>query len=214
MNPTHWMLPFLFLAGFIFASDINSPEWRGLPSSTYQKWSFSTSDPSPIADEYDNTYGTPIVTPPIVGSWYDQVGVHYGVWFSKMISFSVPNDAGTLNETKYRVQITWSSTPVMGTADMNLYVRDSLGLVPAVQADIIDQYSISGWRYTTFEITTAPFDSTPVVYFETRNSGYAEPVDIDEVIIDTIVIPEPATLLLLASGGLLLRRKMNPCKSR
>ena len=94
-----------FMVGYSFASDFNPPEWRGLPGSTYQKWTFSASDLSPIADDSNNPYGTPVVTHTINGNWYDQFSSLQGVWRASTISFLVPNDTETLNDTKYKIQI-------------------------------------------------------------------------------------------------------------
>jgi hypothetical protein len=98
----------LLLSGLLLA-DFNPPQWRGFPGSTYQKWSFSNSDISPIADDYSNPYGMPRVSQPIVGNWIDQsYNGHQGVWFSDTISYLVPNEAEAMNKTRYRVQIIWA----------------------------------------------------------------------------------------------------------
>jgi len=199
---------FGLLAGFCFASDFNPPAWRGLPGSTYQKWSFSTSDSSPVANDYNNPYGIPSVITPIDGDWYDQHGNQQGIWHSETINFLVPNDTATINNTKYRIQMIWNIL-TLTVADMTFYIHDNLSSVPSIQADIIDQYYNSGLSYTTFEVTTTPFDSTPAVYFEARRrlDSQIESVYVDEVIIDSLIIPEPVTLALLGLGGLLLRHK-------
>lgn len=196
----------LLLSGLLLA-DFNPPQWRGFPGSTYQKWSFSNSDISPIADDYSNPYGMPRVSQPIVGNWIDQsYNGHQGVWFSDTISYLVPNEAEAMNKTRYRVQIIWAA-PTFRVTDMSLYICNTLGNLPVIQANIVDQFYNSGWNYTTFEADAVPFISMPVVYCETRSGGYSQKAYVDEIIIDTIVTPEPTTLLLFGLGGPLLHRK-------
>jgi hypothetical protein len=198
----------LCLVATAFASDFNPPAWRDSPGSTYQKWSFSTSDTSPIADDYNNPYGIPTVTNTINGNWNNQIFGHQGIWNAQTINISVPNDTTTLNNTKYRVQMIWD-VPSTSPVDMSLYVHDYLCTVPAVKADIVDDYTVlegAVWRYTTFEATTMPFNSFPVLYYQAQiiHNAQIVPVYVDEIIIDTIIIPEPLSLLLLAAGGTLL----------
>lgn len=204
----------LFFSVQSFATVTNPPDWRGSPGSTYQIWDFSTSDTSPLADEYNNSYGTPEVDGTISGNWYDQRYGHQGVWYSESINLSVPADTTTLNNTKYQVQMIWnglSSSPV----ELSLYLWDGLNSATTVKADIIEDNSIldptgsAYWNYTTFELTTSPFDSTPLLYYEAEITSMSKVTSayVDEIIVDAVIIPEPASLALLGLGGLLIRRK-------
>jgi hypothetical protein len=91
-------------------------------------------------------------------------------------------------------------------------VCDGLYSEPAVEMDIIDDYTVLDgpiyWHYTTFEAITSPFDSASISYQAVMiHNSQVVPVYIDEIIIDTISVPEPAMLALLALGGVLIRRK-------
>ena len=194
------------------ATVINPPVWRGSVGSTYQEWSFSTSDTSPVADDYNNSYGTPEVNGTISGDWYAESHGHQGVWDALSINLSVPADMTTTNDIKYQIQMIWlglSSSPV----DLSLYVWDELNSAPAVDAVIIEDKSIldptgrAYWNYTTFEVTTSAFDSTPLLYYEAEITSISRiiPVYVDKIVVDAVIVPEPASLLLFGAGMVLLR---------
>jgi hypothetical protein len=200
------MLSSLSSAGVYPIESINSS------GSTTQTWRFSTSDALPIvADEFSNPYGTPTITDIIEGVWSDQKINRQGVWEARSINFCIPNDTATVNDTKYRITMIWN-VQATTSPTLRLYVGDILNTSPAVEADIIEDYYIPNslwWKYTVFEITTQPFASIPVIYFEAEFLHLSKivPIYVDEVIIDTITIPEPATLVLLGVGGLMLRKR-------
>ena len=205
MRQFSWFVSWL-LCSHILVADFNPPAWRNLPGTTYQRWEFSVSAPLPIADDYSNPYGSPTVTNSIVGNWYDQVSNHQGIWYSETISFSVPIAPETLNDTKYRIQMVWMS-PTIAITNVSFFARDSGGIVPATQAEIIDQYYDLGWTYTTFEMVAAPLDSIPILYFEAKSKGNLQSVYVDEIIIDSILIPEPNAFVLLSIGAVITATK-------
>ncbi|HEG43000.1 MAG TPA: PEP-CTERM sorting domain-containing protein [Phycisphaerales bacterium] len=192
-----------------FATVINPPDWRGSVGSTYQEWDFSTSDTSPISDDYNNPYGTPEVDTSISGDWYAESHGHQGLWDALSINLSVPADTTTTNDIKYQIQMVWlglSSSPV----ELSLYVWDELNSASAVEAVIIEDESILDfWNYTTFEVTTSAFDSTPLLYYEAEITSISRiiPVFVDKIVVDAIIVPEPASLLLFGAGLVLLGRR-------
>jgi hypothetical protein len=61
----------------------------------------------------------------------------------------------------------------------------------------------SGWRKLVFGLRIYPNPISETISFTLLNSG----ADINYITVDTICIPEPATLALLALGGLLFRKR-------
>jgi hypothetical protein len=187
------------------ADDLNPPPWRGEPGTTFQQWVFSDSNPTPPPDLVDNPYGVPgaQVWPGTGQDWFDVWGGRQGVWpLSGAMEFYIPN-APPPNEYKdIWIQLTWAqqvttSEPILSSD-------------PAGTVELLDQVDIgptgepapagANWWHSTFNIRIYPNPD-----FETiRIDGT---VMVDQVVIDTICAPEPASLGLLALGGLALLRR-------
>ena len=185
-------------------ADLNPPSWRGQDGTTIQSWSFLNDDILPIADSYSNLYGIPTVSEEIVGTWHDST-YKQDTWLTDNIIFCIPTNDNA-SEISYRIQAVWdpsATTPV----ELRFYLSDTQGNV--YQAEIIDDYKLSGWEYTTFELTVENTGNYSLLYFD----AYAPAMDrtlntfINEVIIDTKDVPEPASIILLSVGSIFLKRK-------
>jgi hypothetical protein len=206
----HHCLLILFLSGMLWA-DFNPPEWRDSPGSTYQKWTFSTDSTSSIADSYNNLNGTPSMGNIADGRWLAQVGSQLGVWEAKSMNFYIPNDT-TKPETTYRIEMVWD-VQASGYPALHVYVGSGADTASAIEATIIENSLIPNswrWQYTIFEITAPTCTSTPAIFFKAEFTDFSRitPIYVDEVVIDTISVPEPATLLFIGLGSLLIRRKV------
>jgi hypothetical protein len=190
-----------FLAGSVLADDTFPPPWqRGGDRTTYQDWNFSTSaNPTPPDVQNNNSYGIPMARI-FDGGWLNYgAGNHVGVWTlfgtDSYIDVPIPNapDHPDWNKMVW-TQLTWSPS-------------SEVGGVPIVSVDGFDselQETIAthdGW-YQSAWLTTLPYNPT----FETVHiTGLF--ISVGELVVDTKCVPEPATLSLLALGGLALIRR-------
>ena len=195
------------------ADDLVAPPWRGDPGSTYQEWDFLTNS-DPAAPEVDlNTYGTASADislgPLASGYWATYppiVGGRIGVWdiATGDITLTIPNTdlTGPATWKEIWVQVTYyqdiTTIPVVEVVGGSFLGGQTITseVIPAWGSYVVTQ---SMWR----------IEPNPTIE-EIIISG--DPVFgsmIDQIVVDTICIPEPATLSLLALGGLavLVRRR-------
>lgn len=190
---------------------------------TYQEWNFTTAPPSMTGIEADvdqNPFGTPTADVALTGTrpvpgWYekgDESG-HTGILYGNTatIDLEIPNFE--------RPKPWYKIIQVEVTYHVNNYVQGQNGYIDAlsyVTAGGTNYPSVSyedlesglGWRDVT--ITWNKLDEIPqlpveLIHLYFTNSG----VGIDRIVVATVCIPEPATLLLLGGAGLigLLRRR-------
>ena len=113
----------------------------------------------------------------------------------------IPNTDNTDPETYKIVQLQMTYSVTGGPyANLRFFANGGLSdyIVPVSTVDLGNDWMSSVWEFTIepnpeYElISLAPYECT---------------MYIDEIVVDTICVPEPATLCLLAFGGFMLRRK-------
>jgi len=187
------------------ADDFLPPEWRGNENTTLQKWEFIDNQMTMIPPEPG--WGTPlpsthvleVVPDPTHPEWIPEDDATWygsgrqGIWpLSGHMDVMVDN-FNPLNDWKVMwIQLTWHESVSGAKPQIE-------GLTPPFTTQEIvyesEQPLCGGWMHTAWEvwIMDNPPDETFQIYGD---------VLVDELVVDTWCMPEPATLGLLSLGGL------------
>ncbi len=203
----------LAVAGTALADDLNPPPWRGDPGSTFQHWTFDTdvTGLSSIPPDYiDNPYGTATIVDTYATSseWWDLYMGRQGVWHAYWY-FWIDIDNDPIERPYKEIQIQWTYYYDDPNGWDNGRPKPSLdwpGAPFTNTVELIDEYPLlDNWYYAIWKIMIWPnpdFESIYVV----ADDGYSE-LWFDQIVVDTICIPESATLGLIALAGLVFFRR-------
>jgi len=192
-----------------FADDFAAPPWRNSDGTTWQEWTFSTSQKGPLNPDYFfNDIGMAQLWVDTSYGWIDTSGQRQGIWPLGELDIFIPNyldnSPGTMKEIA--IQLTWKSAGNNWIPDQPgvLIVPDYSGDPSGYVADISreDVEIVNGWVHTIFTINVRPNPSEEWIAIKGD-------ILVDQVVIDTYCIPEPATIMLFGIGGILMlvRRK-------
>jgi len=181
--------------------------WYTGPTATYEEWSFSTWNYGPVTPDtgWDNDFGTPQLVVSTASQWSSSVGEHDGVWtLSGEMDFIIPNYPDTTrSEKEILVEVTWKGAGLSYLPDKPL-----LGIECDYDEVVItrtDTVLSDGWTTTLFKLSVYPNPSTEWIVLKGD-------IMVDSVIINTICIPEPATLGLLIGGAFMAIRRSRKLK--
>ncbi|MFA5423850.1 MAG: PEP-CTERM sorting domain-containing protein [Phycisphaerae bacterium] len=193
------------------------PSWpRGSEGTTYQAWSFTNGSIKPDADpELFNPYGKPDLS----GFFQQYIPVlddKDGIYALRHeIDVLVPNSEATDGHKEIQLCLVWKSmNDVMGEYpdEYSFILNGGLLDIPGVSVtsygDLVSNWYLgekdeSGWYHSTFTATITP--NPQIESFTIKGN-----VLVDYIAIDTICVPEPATMAIIAVGALVaLRRKKN-----
>lgn len=188
----------LLIAASVRADDIYPPPWqRGATNTTWQDWTFSTSNnPSTPDQGFFNPNGTPYSTITGTGNvWSAFYDNHQGVWTlsgaNSSMDLGIPNTPYDATRIKnIWTQITWEPD-----ADQDTPVVMVNGI--AVTAFTTYPVGNGNWKQSVYETTLVPNPQYEDVAI--TGSYY-----LGEVVVDTICVPEPSSLALLAMGSISL----------
>ncbi|HSW46128.1 MAG TPA: PEP-CTERM sorting domain-containing protein [Phycisphaerae bacterium] len=213
-----FILSLMLVAGLVagvspaLGDDFSPPPWRGTSGSSWAQWEFNTAG-QPIANPPNSgfypapdggvlPYGTPTAQahPGAGQSWQNSWDGRKGVWpLSGEIFIWMPNRPITNDYKDIQIQLTWQpqavgNVPVVG---FSLNQFDPYTWMTEESRD-----PVGNWFHSIYKLRVHP---NPTSEWLLITGG----INVDEVVVDTICVPEPATLGLLTIGGLaLLRRRL------
>jgi len=191
-----------------WAEDYNPPGFRTVPPgtapTTYQLWEFLTNANPAAPDDYTNDAGVPSVS--LTGGFlegtehYDTYYGHSGVWgFETEMIATVPN----FDELNPYKEI-WLQLTYMGDSIPNLWAVPEGVLDDRVVMTLEDNTAIGDdWYQATWSAILSPNPNFEELWIRPANCT----TYVDELVIDTICIPEPATICLFGIVALALLRK-------
>ena len=198
-----------FLMTLVFAATAGAgfidPGFSG-PGSTTQTWEFSTGANPAVAESFVNPFGDPVAT--ITGDaldmwWIDQdtnTG-RQGVWKTEGSYMFVINNTDVTGPDTYKdivVQIVYDSDPLDDLVWLRYATPSSImgtGALPDTRVALGDGYSLATW---SFRIEPNPTEEA--IYL----LPYFCNLYVDSVRIDTVCVPEPASMCVMGLGGLLV----------
>jgi len=194
------------------AEDFYPPDWRGLPGTTYQHWTFnSPQGPNWYPEQVDNPYGDPYLhTEMGTDVWHDYFEGYYGVLETRdmdAVLLEIPNAPYPNDYKEIRVQVTFfESWPFGGDHprvelwdppgyEFNNWIIEWLGDTPN-----------GSWHYAAWDITI-PFNPDHETIALVPWGSVGPNMFIDQIVVDTYCVPAPGVLTLLALGALVGTRR-------
>jgi hypothetical protein len=180
----------LFLAGTAGADDLTPPPWdRYGAGTTYQKWEFS--DPGNLwaPTEVFNPYGDPFLSV-FQYSWFDEYAGRTGIMEGLAYYFWIPNNPDPNMYKDIWLQYVYNSDG--GVPEIDIQPGDWEVLDNSLMNDLGN-----GWYYEWWHIRLYPNPPYEGVWIV--GQGCMDVIT-DQVVIDTICVPEPVTISLFGLG--------------
>ena len=195
-----------------WGDDLLPPPWRTAPpgqgATTHQVWEFSLGANPTWANIDNNLFGDPLAT--VVGGlpetyWLDLDRGHQGVWrIEHYMALDIPNNPVYNDLKEIWLQITYAPVGVIRPPEIaSLPDYTALDLIRDIPIPLDVAY-----RHATYRLTIEPNPPHEILYLLPRICY----LYIDEIVVDTRCVPEPASLAFLGLGGLVLlarRRRVN-----
>jgi len=193
------------------AHDVFPPNWRGLDGTTYQEWQFGSGDNPAAPDVINNNYGdasASITVGNFGEGWMDNpgLGTQTGMWdlgSGGQIILDIDNQHISAGFGDICIQVTYYA---------GIFVAPTVAVPGAQfissQTVLVELDGVLGAWYldqSIWRIEPNPISEQIIVTSD--SSGGV----IDQIVVDTICVPEPATIALLTVAGLaILRRRRVP----
>ena len=176
---------------------ITVPPWYGDDGSTYQEWGFADSNLTPLPDVVNNPYGDPLLRVTAVDEWVSEPGA----WpLSGEIDVRIPNRQLRLEYKEIWIQLIWQP----GDRDQSPYLPDEpvVGVTSQPMFTLLEMSRtaqmdfVPGWNWSVFKVKLYP---NPDIEWITIKGD----IVVDHLVIDTVCIPEPASLVLFGISALI-----------
>lgn len=212
------VLAFAATAVIARADDTFHPPWtRFQPNTTTQEWTFPDQNlphapdnnsilwnPNGTAQQLDtHNQGSGFLWLP---TFNGRTGIYQlnpsGPAGPSILVFGIPNTQTPQPRKDVWAQITWFVDAGTTSVDLTPFG----GSVPPTTVENGTVLDAFGWRHSTFSYVLQPNPSFE--YYQIRNNS-AVPIYIDQVVIDSQCVPEPASMAILGLGvvGLVCARR-------
>ncbi|MHC4646465.1 MAG: PEP-CTERM sorting domain-containing protein [Planctomycetota bacterium] len=190
------------------AEDYNPPDWRGDPGTTFQQWEFSTFDgtfQSLAPDKFEAnplevSAGTfSIEYDPPDTDWAPTNRTATGVWRLESPS-NITIELQNFDNDNPLKEI-WMQLTFAAENQTEPFVSTSPFYTPPMT--LSDKVANGDYWNVTYHIIIEPNPASETIWIQPTDCT----LYIDEVVIDTICVPEPMTIGLLGLGALALLRK-------
>lgn len=216
MKNTHVLSPLLVLVLAAAAQAIlmeplcnTPPEWAGQARTTFNGWDFTNVGLSlgePLVGEITDGYG--MLSFAGDGSLYEGIDGFVGVVEDPgQLTISMDNFPEPLAEKRIWLQLNWAATGELTPQDaFSIMVISNSTVVSTTHLSEfsgvagIGQDSGMTWSHSVIEIVLSPNPEWEDIVID-----FQSPVLLDSVLIHTLCVPEPGTLVLLAMGTLVSR---------
>ena len=192
------------LTSFASAATIPAPDWRGGDDTTFQTWTFDNDNsPADLDPASNNPYGTPtatIINPFGMTDWlptYNAGGIDVaeGIWkvYAGQLLLDIPNTDNTVPDSWKEVwlQITYYDPSGAG-GDLPVVVEPIYESLVRLARETLD----TNFYRDTYEIIIRPNPIGETI----KLSPIQCQLYVDAITVDTLCVPEPSALALLAAG--------------